>query len=126
MSTINNLAPTNLSRNAIWRRRWYPGVSNANLARQRAARTAEVAGARLFITLPSEWRSILVNDLRRETADALIAHINMLGWDDSANTLIYDYLVNNRLSILTTPKFQGGRTKKLRQRRNKRNSKTRR
>ncbi len=113
MSTINNLSPTNQSRNAIWRQRWYPGVSNNNLQRQRETRRGQVIGARLFVTLPAEWRAILVNDLRQPTLDNLVAHITSFGWNDDSNTSIYDYLLNNRQIILSNAAYQGGKSKKI-------------
>ncbi len=119
MSTINNLSPTNQSRNAIWRQRWYPGVSNNNLQRQRETRREQVIGARLFVTLPAEWRAILVNDLRQPTLDNLVAHITSFGWNDDSNTFLYDYLINNRQIILGNAAYQGGKSKKLRRRRRK-------
>lgn len=119
MSAFNN-SPTNASRNAIWRRKWHPGVSNNILARERARRHNEVAGARIFTRLSKEERSQLVNDLQRNNHDELVIHISELGYDDDMNTLLYDYLMANRQIIVSNKAYQGGRKTRRRGRKTRR------
>ncbi len=111
MSTINNVAPTNANKNAIWRRKWYPGLSNINITRRRAQKKYNVLGAETFARLQKSQRNILVTTLE-ETPEHLPMDLELLHLHHltrNQKRALIDYLWSNRDIILSNKGYQGGK-----------------
>ncbi len=108
---MSSSAPTNTNKNAIWRQKWYPGVSNINLTRRRKQKQYNVLGAGTFLRLQKSQRKTLITTLR-ETPEHLPMDLELLPLQHLSRNekrALIDYLWSNRDIILSNSAYQGGK-----------------